>query len=759
MRCWLWCDSRHKWHWSDVGAVALLVALTGLFYWRYLTPNELDRVYFPQGDFTDHYYVYRDFAFDELRAGRFPRWMPCTFSGYPFQADPQSSLLYLPSLLNLGAFLAMGWGHFPLRALEFEAIAHILLAGLFTYAFLRLTLERTFAALLGAVVFAFGGYLTSYPPLQIAILEGAIWLPLALLGVLQWHRRRGWAYGLVTAGAFTMSILAGNPQTYTQVIYTTLAFGAYLAWRDRLPWRTALVRLAGPLALAAGLSAVQLLPSFEYAHLSTRAEIPFVEAGTGFPLVDIVQFVLTGLVSHWQPLYVGILPVGLAVLAVVANRQRDTWFWVGLALVALVLSFGANLAAFDLAYLGLPGYSLFRSQERHAFLVSFALSVLAAYGAGALFAPLPRRLRRWVTRWRWLIWTAVPATLLLLIAVTIAHRAGFDASDSGNLPRHTAALLMWLAGAAAVLQARLDMPRRRLTVAGAALTLVVLDLFTLNRPINYTERYDLYPVKPIVQPLLADGGRFRVQDDYRLRGHTACMHDLEEVWGIASIRLAHYDTFMTRAPEDIRWKLLGVRYVVTWRQELFPRPGEPALPTQIVFREGGTAKGGEADYVHRLPADQPWAWVVRDVQVADDTDDLYNRLGAPDFDPRETAVLWEPIDVAGANAQDDVQIVERQPNSLAIDAELGAPGLVVVSEVTYPGWQATVDGEPARIYEADGVLRAVRAPAGRHRIEMRFDPLTFKVGGVISALSLAGVLIFVVTNARRRNTTESLSDQ
>ncbi|RME44359.1 MAG: hypothetical protein D6791_13375, partial [Chloroflexi bacterium] len=92
-----------QWPWRDIGAVALLIALTGLFYWRYLTPNELDRVYFPQGDFTDHYYVYRRFAFDELRAGRFPRWMPCVFSGYPFQADPQSSLFYLPSLLNLGA--------------------------------------------------------------------------------------------------------------------------------------------------------------------------------------------------------------------------------------------------------------------------------------------------------------------------------------------------------------------------------------------------------------------------------------------------------------------------------------------------------------------------------------------------------------------------------------------------------------------------------------------------------------------------------
>lgn len=740
-----------QWPWRDIGAVALLIALTGLFYWRYLTPDELDRVYFPRGDFTDHYYVYRDFAFAELRAGRFPRWMPCVFSGYPFQADPQSSLFYLPGLLNLTAFLALRWGHFPLRAFELEAIAHVLLAGLFTHAFLRLTLRRTLAALLGAVVFAFGGYLTSYPPLQIAILESAIWLPLALLGMLQLHRTGRWLFGLVTALAFAMSILAGNPQTYTQVIYTTLAFGVYLAWRDRAPWRSAVVRLAGPVVLAASLSTVQLIPSFEYARLSTRAQIPFAESGTGFPLEDVIQFVLTGLVSHWQPLYVGILPLGLALFAVFASPkhrrkaspQQDHWFWLGLGVVALALSFGARLVAFDLAYLGLPGYALFRSQERHAFLVSFALSVLAAYGADALFGPLPARCRRWIIGWRRLMVWSVPAIFALLILVVFLARHGIDPSDSGALPHHVAALWLWVVGTAAVLQLRLTRPRRRHFVAGSALTLVLLDLFTLNRPINYTERYDLYPVTPILQPILADTGPFRIQDDYRLRGHTACMHRLEEVWGIASIRLAHYDTFRNRTPEDVRWKLLGVRYVVSWREYLRPRPGGPAIPTAIIFQQG---EGPDTDYVHRLPGVQPWAWVVRDVQVAQDEDDLYRRLGDANFDPYRTAILWEPVEATPTDARDSVSVVEREPGRLTIDAELGAPGLVVVSEITYPGWRAFLDGQPTRIYQADGVLRAVRVPAGSHRIEMRFDPLSFKLGAVISALSLAGLVVLLVRN-------------
>lgn len=68
----------------------------------------------------------------------------------------------------------------------------------------------------------------------------------------------------------------------------------------------------------------------------------------------------------------------------------------------------------------------------------------------------------------------------------------------------------------------------------------------------------------------------------------------------------------------------------------------------------------------------------------------------------------------------------------------------MISEITYPGWRALIDGEPTRIYEADGVLRAVQVPAGFHRIDMCFDPLSFKPGAAISALSLAGLVMLVV---------------
>ena len=64
---------------------------------------------------------------------------------------------------------------------------------------------------------------------------------------------------------------------------------------------------------------------------------------------------------------------------------------------------------------------------------------------------------------------------------------------------------------------------------------------------------------------------------------------------------------------------------------------------------------------------------------------------------------------------------------------------MVLSEVYYPGWRATVDGNPAQLVRADYVLRALCVPAGEHRIEMVYDPPSLKVGLAITGLMLASI--------------------
>lgn len=172
---------RHRLPRPALWAGLTLVAAWALFFWRFAAPNPANRLTYPPGDFSQQFGVFRDIACQALADGRLPLWADCLYAGYLFHADPQAQLFYPPVwLLNL-VLRAQGWGHFPLGALVAEVALHYLLASLCMYAFLRSLKLRATAAVLGALVFAYGGYLTGSPPAQTGILETVTWLPLALL--------------------------------------------------------------------------------------------------------------------------------------------------------------------------------------------------------------------------------------------------------------------------------------------------------------------------------------------------------------------------------------------------------------------------------------------------------------------------------------------------------------------------------------------------------------------------------------------------
>jgi hypothetical protein len=97
-------------------------------------------------------------------------------------------------------------------------------------------------------------------------------------------------------------------------------------------------------------------------------------------------------------------------------------------------------------------------------------------------------------------------------------------------------------------------------------------------------------------------------------------------------------------------------------------------------------------------------------------------------------------------ADDDpgkVEILDYEPNWIRLQARLDRPAFVVISEVFYEGWQATLDGEPVNLLAGDYILRTLPVPEGSHTIELRFRPPTLYWGILITALSLTGLVIYL----------------
>jgi hypothetical protein len=257
---------------------------------------------------------------------------------------------------------------------------------------------------------------------------------------------------------------------------------------------------------------------------------------------------------------------------------------------------------------------------------------------------------------------------------------------------------------------------------------IVFDLFTVNWQNNLqaSNPVEGYGPSSVLAPVQSDDEAGRVYNEWRLPGNYGMVYEIEDIGGASPLRLRWYDELMSAVPMERLWELMSVKYVVTWRRTL-------PVDTEVLYEEP-TAK--DTTYLHRLEHPLPRAFVVRQSRVLHG-DEALKLLADPEFDPLKMVVLEEQPQLAMEGGQDTlgstVRVVRYEPARITLDVECASRGMLVLSEVYYPGWRAYVDGAAASIYRADYALRAVEVDEGAHRVEMVYDPVSFKLGAAISA--------------------------
>ncbi|MCI0476564.1 MAG: YfhO family protein [Anaerolineales bacterium] len=455
--------------------------------------------------------------------------------------------------------------------------------------------------------------------------------------------------------------------------------------------------------IAFGIAAVQLVPAIEYQQLSTREALSFADAAKGFPTLDILQFILPGYASAFaSPLYVGILPLWLAIFALLRKRN-ETSFWGLLALGALLLSFGFYVFAYVIFYLFVPGASLFRQQERLAFVVSFALAMLAGYGMTDLLGAFDMRRAR-----KLFVLLPVGAVIMLMLLLVFFVAGALNPEgrlaflgDRAGLMLIQFALASLLVG----LYLKGFLPARWFAVL--AIILILFDLWSVNEPANKGRVEERFADIPFAQQLPKATGWRIAADEQLLPGHFGIAAGLQDIDGISPLRLARYDKLL-QLPNA--WDWLNVMYVITKQPQ--------AVDGNVIAQEGAMALVRVTDAKSRV-------WVTQDVVLEQDDERARSLLAATKWSRLPRSEIIDP---------------QWHPERITLDVSTPADALLVFSENYYPGWRATVDGQPTEILRANLTLRAIPVRAGQHHIEMWYDPLSFKLGAVVSALTLLGCI-------------------
>ena len=487
------------------------------------------------------------------------------------------------------------------------------------------------------------------------------------------------------------------------------------------------------------------------------------------------------------PVYVGAFVLFLFVLGCFIVKGPLKWALLGATFFSIVLAWGKNfmpLTDFFIDYI--PMYNKFRAvssilviaeftipllaifalkrvleepgiwkTNKKAFGISFALTagvalllVIAPGSLGSGFVPAQeaQMLQNAVDQ------QMIPANELSGILANLAEMRG--ALVSADALRSfiiigIGCVLLWLHSAGKL--------RRSLTVAGIT-ALCLADMWTVNKRYLHDDQFVPRSIRTetftktktdelILQDKAPDYRVLNFATDAFNENNTSYWH--KNIGGYHAAKLRRY-------------------------QELIERHISPEM--QAAY-QAIAAAGGEMDSVdaskfrvlnmlntkyfifpagqqgQTVPVLNPYAngnaWFVKNVQYVNNANEEIDALKT--ILPTETAVVdarFKDMLKGTAEAYKDslssIRLTSYEPNRLVYETDNAGDGIAVFSEIYYPdGWQVTIDGQPAGLGRADYVLRTLYVPAGKHTIEMRFDPKSLHVTESIAYGALALLIIGV----------------
>ena len=730
--------SRTKW-------LLLLVLITGLSYWKILLTRQFSILTDFEG--ANQTYSWFHFWVSSLRQGMVPFWDPYVFSGRSFSGEMQTGSFY-----PLNLFLALvpfnRHGQLSPQTYQWSFVLTHFLAACFMFALIReLSLSR-FPALIAAVCFSLGGFLAGigWPHL----LGSGIWLPLIFLFLLRATKantvRQAALYAAASGLSLGIAILAGGLHIVIMEALVIVTAVLFHAWQSSghpsgmtpraKPWVWAAVAITATASVAFTAGAVQLLPSIEYSRRAYRFTGRMLPATERIPyayLTDhqwphsFVNVLIhsafgdnTGSGESWNP-YFGVFPLLLAVIGVWKHRH-DPWvqYLTGLAIAAFFFTLGDFSFLHGVLYAVVPLLWMAREASRFMFLVDFALAILAAYGAETFFcgAAEPASFQELSRIFKWVV---------IACAIALSVPAVFGRPEIH--PWTSLSMLFIFASYGLFLyvaSGHYGRPARFLAMALILSDLNAFDWSPQNKihvAQNGTDQLErLLNCRGAAAFLKSQAGLARVQVVTDFPPNIGDAFGIQTINGTGVTLPINYRRFVDGASHAT--DMLNVRY--------FMKPaGSP---------EPGPAYQDAAWKVYENPNAYPRAWLVHDAIVEPDAGKLWNRLN--EVDPHRVAVLGVPIDAALAPASDsareEVGFERYEANEMRLKVHPRGRALLVLSEVFYPGWQATVNDRPARIYEVDGALRGIVVDEGENRVRLRYAPGSIFAGALLTLLAFTG---------------------
>jgi len=601
----------------------------------------------------------------------------------------------------------------------------------------------------------------------------------------------------------SLQYLAGYPQ---MLLYTQGLIGLFIAarcyWlRDLKTFWTMGLNLAIAGGITAGICMVQFLPSWEFIGFSERGIavdpglnmaslhprqlsmllFPYLFGHPGYPQ----EYWGETIFEFWIGIcYVGIFPLIAATFSPFCLKgptgEKGSelhrflfFFFCAIAGLGLVLAAGKYTPIYMALYDYVPGFNHFRWPSKFLLFVLYALCILSAMGLQQLLnwrkeGTRPPKAAGGVLL-GWLI-----VLLVVGIGFVLAGPGLFGALTGGryiSTPAHDAATLadfgrgvgFLLAGLIVVVALFFKRIEAR-AAGGIAIAVTFANLWLVSREVQPIMDDDIYELTPKtlhapferMQPwqiysVNADSGQFFYGNHNRALyqwAKDAAINDVLQPYGLfqehtVGLKLRRYIELYSLLPRlapalsNRLADVMNIRYVVKSERMENVLWNNGSREVEVLDRPSALAK----------------AYVVDRWRLAPDFQTAVRTVLSPAFDPHKEVVL-EPLhgqppqllpSRTGADAPGEVRRLHYQWNSVDLSVTAARESLLVLTDTWFPGWKATVNGQPTPIYQANGYFRAVLLPKGDNEVVFTYRPWQFSVGLTItlttlSLLGLAGAI-------------------
>jgi len=590
---------------------------------------------------------------------------------------------------------------------------------------------------------------------------------------------------VMAAAAIAFLHFAGDPQ-WTII---SLLIGLMLA-TEKGGLRGLSRALIG-VVVGTALAAIQLLPTLAYLGETSR--------GVGLDAFDrlqwslapwrIVEFFIPGFFGGFQitlerwPVFIwlgGLTRPGfqmpfipsvyvggcVLVLALAGVKRSRVSYLIGAAAVLLLwLSLGTTLGAEQLLN-NIPIWGKFRYAEKMVGPMTLCLSLLAAFGADSLSARPSRT---------WSFWIGISGIATILMLIFFSNWQGFNSIFAGNLAQEAAPVLrqnlvaglmhasLALIALAGVIAAASRWPNSNIRLSILAAGVVFIQLAVAAPTALHAGLRNVRDDSPL-SSLKQGVGPIRIvtplQQHYRYPQHLDDFdaqigiqsHLGEPCYNVASgidqldtytgLRPRRFELLLNKLYEQVGMNaLISLRRFSTTHMIIKSPYNDMEREIARIASSGGSRvlENQEWEFTGWQIPHRPWATFAEKIILVPGEQEALDAFISTAGKENATVILegTPPLKSIGPGRIIDFT---RRDSRLRIEAVSANDGVLVVNDSFWPGWRATIDGRDVPIWRADFLVRAVPWPAGRHLLEMSYEPPEVRMGSIVT---LAGAVAFI----------------